>query len=311
LRGFAEAERESILEYSKEIKLFADCHCTLSESPMWNDGEQMLYWRGFEGELYRKAYDAPADEYERYQLHIGCIGSMVFTDAGYMLLFADGGTVWKWTPGSDPAPYRNFHKNLFNDCLVDPRGRIYCGMLAENFFVPEKRGAYGSFWRLDPDGTFICIEDKIGTTPNGIRFSPDLTKLYFGVTDSDVIYRYDYDVDTGELKNRVVYAEGCFPDGIATDAQGNVWVANCRPGAPLRCLNPAGEIVKEYDFPVHRVISVSFGGPGNASMFVTTALEGQPVGAHDGGVFVIENAARGAREFILHCAGTEAESCAR
>ena len=38
----------------REIKLFAACPCRLSESPMWNDQDKMLYWRGLDGEIFRK-----------------------------------------------------------------------------------------------------------------------------------------------------------------------------------------------------------------------------------------------------------------
>lgn len=288
------------MEQNGDYRLFADCHCTLSESPMWNHQEQMLYWRGFEGELYRKSYESAPDQYECFQLEIGPIGSMVFTDSNYILLFADGGKIWKWIPGENPELYKDFKSNLFNDCLVDPKGRIYCGMLTEHFFDETKRGRFGSFWRFDPDGSLHCIDNRIGAIPNGIRFSPDMTKLYFGVTDTNVIYSYDYDRQTGALCNRKIVVKDCFPDGIAVDVDGNIWVANCNPGNPVQCFTSHGELIKEYYFPVHRPISVAFGGPDNKSLFVTTALEGRPVGTHDGGVFVIEKTIGGAKEYILH-----------
>ena len=281
-----------------EIQLFADCHATLSESPMWHPREKVLYWRGFEGEIYRKKIGTPPEEYECFRLSIGLIGSMVFTETETILLFADKGTVWKWIPGEEPVLYRTFGGALFNDVIADPNGRIYCGMLAENYFVPGKRGAHGSFWRLDPDGSFVCLEDAIGTTPNGIRFSPELDKLYFGVTDDNVVYEYDYNIQTGELSNRRVYAEDCSPDGIAMDRDGNLWVTDCRPGNPLIAFDRAGNRVVELVFPVRRVISAAFGGENRELLFVTTAHEGAPRGKHDGGVFLLENTAGGTDEFL-------------
>ncbi len=279
------------------VKLFADCRCELSEAPMWNDREQMLYWRGSHGELYRKAMTDDARDYDCFQLNVGNIGSMVFTEGGEMLLFADGGRVWLWKPGAEPTLRYDFQKTLFNDVLADPQGRIYCGMLAEHYFDLPRRGKYGSLWRLDPDGRFACLEDKIGATPNGIRFSPALDRLYFAETDAGVIYVYDYDPATGALSDRRIFAAHCCPDGIATDAAGNVWVANCRPGEPLLCYDPAGQIIDEIEFPVRRVISVAFGGPDRTTLFVTTAHEGAPKGAHDGGVFRVNSPIPGAREF--------------
>lgn len=282
------------------FRLFADCHCALSEAPMWNKAQQLLYWRGFHGEIYRKPYNENVDDFECFQLDIGNIGSMAFTETEQMLLFADNGRVWLWTPGEKPELHRDFGLTLFNDCIVDPRGRVFCGMLAENYFDDEKRGDHGSLWRLDPDGSFRCLLEKTGTTPNGIRFSPDLKTLYFAVTDLDAIFAFDYDVETGELSNQRVFADQCFPDGITVDAAGNVWNTFCRPGKPLQVFNPAGICIAEYDLPVHRVISAAFGGPENRSVFVSTACENQPVGEHDGGIFVMETDAEGCEEYILH-----------
>lgn len=287
-----------VINLEKNIKLFADCHCELSESPMWNKKENLLYWRGFHGELYRKKINNDVNDFECFQLNIGNIGSMVFTDSDYMLLFADGGKIWRWKPYSEPVLHKDFKKTLFNDVIVDPQGRIYCGMLAEHFFEPDKIGKYGSLWLLY-NNDFICLEDKTGNTPNGIRFSPQLDKLYFGVTDHDCVYVYDYDKTTGKLSNKKVFASGCFPDGIAMDINGNLWVTDCRQGGPLLCYNPQGEVIDEIYFPVYRIISVAFGGKDNSTMFVTTSGGNSPKGNHDGGVFMIENIATGAEEFIL------------
>lgn len=283
----------------KNIKLFADCRCELSESPMWNEKENCLYWHGFHGELYRKKLTDDVNDFECFQLDIGRIGSMVFTDDDYMLLFADGGRIWKWKPYSEPILYKDFNKSLFNDVITDPEGRVYCGMLADHFFEPDKVADHGSFWMLDNKMDLIPIEEKTGKTPNGIRFSPQLDKLYFAVTDHNCVYVYDYDKSTGKLSNKKVFATDCLPDGIATDTDGNVWVTCCKPGGALLCYNPQGEIIDEIYFPVYRIISVAFGGADKSIMFVTTASENNAVGEHDGGVFMIENIAKGAEEFIL------------
>lgn len=181
----------------KKIKLFANCKCELSESPMYNKRDKMLYWRGFRGEIYRKYIDDDVDKFECFPLNVGNIGSMVFTNMEDILLFGEKGIVWKWKPGNRPIIYKDFKKSLFNDVITDKHGRIYCGMLAENYFDNEKRGKYGSLWLWNND-KFTCIENTIGTTPNGIRFSPDSKKMYFAVTDDDCIYEYKYDENTGK-----------------------------------------------------------------------------------------------------------------
>lgn len=172
------------------FRLFSDCRCTLSESPMWHKAQQKLYWRGFHGEIYRKSYNDDPTDFECFQLNVGNIGSMAFTQTDEILLFADEGKIWRWIPGQEPVLYRKLHSSLFNDCIVDPKGRVFCGMLAENYFDLPNRGNHGWLYRLDP------------------------------------------------------------------------------------------------------------GGPDNKSVFVTTAKENDPVGEHDGGVFVMKNDIAGCEEFL-------------
>lgn len=280
-----------------EFRVFADCKCTLSESPMWHKAQQKLYWRGFHGEIYRKDYNDDPTDFECFQLNIGNIGSMAFTETDEILLFADEGKVWRWVPGQEPVLYRKLHSSLFNDCIVDPKGRVFCGVLAEHYFDLPNRGDHGWLYRLDPDGNFTLL-DTVADTPNGIRFSNDYTKLYFAVTDSDAIFEYDLDLENGTVCNRRVFADHCYPDGITVDAAGNVWNTYCVHGKPLQVFSPEGNLIREYTLPVHRVISVAFGGPDNKSVFVTTAKENDPVGEHDGGVFVMENDVAGCEEFL-------------
>lgn len=84
----------------KKIKLFANCKCELSESPMYNKRDKMLYWRGFRGEIYRKYIDDDVDKFECFPLNVGNIGSMVFTNMEDILLFGEKGIVWKWKPAT-------------------------------------------------------------------------------------------------------------------------------------------------------------------------------------------------------------------
>ena len=124
-----------------------------------------------------------------------------------IFLFGDDGKVWKWVPNYRPTLYKDFKGTLFNDVLCDSKGRIYCGMLAKNFFDPEKRGKHGSLWLLDIDGSFKCLEKKLSAIPNGIRINPQQNKLYFAITNDNCVYSYDYDKNTGKLSNRKVFAE--------------------------------------------------------------------------------------------------------
>lgn len=280
-----------------EIQIFANCKPRLSESPIHFQQDGMLYWRGLDGEVFRKAYDSGIDDFEVFPLGIGNISS-ILQQEDFLLLFGDDGGVWRWLPGTQPKLLRRYPVGLFNDCLADPMGRIYCGILADNYFDPPNRGTCSYLVCIETDGQMHTIETLPALTPNGIRFSPQNDKLYFAVTDLDCVLVYDYDVATGHLSNKQVFAPNTHPDGIAMDTAGNLWVTNCSTEGGLLCFNPEGVLLQTYKFPVRRITSAGFGKADLRTLFVTTAHEGKPVGDYDGGVFMLENIAQGSTEYF-------------
>lgn len=280
------------------IRLFANCKCELSESPMYNKYDKRLYWRGFNGEIYRKFINDFPDDFECFKLNIGKIGSMVFTNSKTILLFGENGKIWKWIPYEKPKLYKDFKTNLFNDVITDKNGRVLCGVLGENYFEINKRGKHGSLWKWEKED-FICLDSEIGATPNGIRFSSDFKKLYLAVTDDDCIYEYSYELNSGKISNKKIFSKGCCPDGITVDSAGNLWVTDCRKGGPLICYNSDGKITNKLYFDTYRIISVAFGGENNDLMFVTTGCKNEIADGKNGGVFVVENAGIGMEEYVL------------
>jgi D-xylonolactonase len=256
----------------------------MSECPIHREYDNKLYFRGLDGEVFRKSYNDKVDDFEVFHLGIGNIGSIVEQE-DFLLLFADFGRVYKWTPESEPILLRDYKMTLFNDCFADARGRVICGLLAENYLTDKPVGKTSTLARINFDGTLDVLETLDATTPNGIHFSPDDKTMYFAVTDTGCVFAYDYDIENGSVSNKRVFATNCCPDGITTDMSGNVWVTDCRCGGSLICYNSKGEIVEKYKFPVRRITSVNFGGEDMSELFVTTAHENLPVGSFDGNVF--------------------------
>ena len=84
---------------------------------------------------------------------------------------------------------------------------------------------------------------------------------------------------------------------MTVDDKGNLWVA-CFGSAAVRCFSLSGVQLDEIVFPVTQVTSCTFGGPGLADLYVTSAayrlspgqLERQP---HAGATFVCRPGAAG------------------
>lgn len=255
-----------------QYKVFADCPCTVAEGPLWHEGQQTLYWIDVtRGMVYFKKYNAPVNDYSCFDLELGKIGGMVFLANNYLLLFAAQGKVWRWLPGLSPELYTKLPEaapSRFNDVIVDPEGRVFCGV------APVEKGESGSLWRMESDKSFVCLEPRTAGMPNGMGFSPNLQYFYFTVTDERTIYRYQYNRLTGDISEketliRVPDNEG-LPDGMTIDAEGCIWSMQWN-GYRLVRYSSSGEKLEEYLFPIAKISSAAFGGKNYSELFVTTA----------------------------------------
>ena len=98
--------------------------------------------------------------------------------------------------------------------------------------------------------------------------------MYF--TDSMVrtIWSYEFDLATGALGERRVFAtlaatDG-FPDGLAVDSEGFVWSAVWDGWRILRYA-PDGTIERTIRMPVQRPSSCMFGGLDLKTLYITSA----------------------------------------
>ncbi|MET3896160.1 sugar lactone lactonase YvrE/DNA-binding IclR family transcriptional regulator [Devosia sp. UYZn731] len=158
--------------------------------------------------------------------------------------------------------------NRFNDGKCDRRGRLWAGSLAIDT-APDQ----GRLWRLDPDGRAFEM-DRGFHVSNGMGWSPDDKTFYFADTAKQLIYAYDFDIDSGSIANRRVFisvpeSEG-KPDGLTVDAEGFVWAAHWDGWCVTR-YDPDGKVDRVINLPVPRPTSCVFGGPDMQTLFVTTA----------------------------------------
>lgn len=169
------------------------------------------------------------------------------------------------TPGVEFAVER------FNDGACDRRGRFWVGTMDRRLREPV-----GSLFRVDADLSLTRIERDV-ICSNGIAFSPDDTVMYHTDTGAGLIYSYDFDLDSGEVEHRQIFAdfrtERGRPDGCTIDVEGCLWVARIGAGKIVR-IDPDGVVVSTVDLPVSRPTSAMFGGPELATLFVTSMLHG-------------------------------------
>jgi sugar lactone lactonase YvrE len=186
-------------------------------------------------------------------------------------------------------PEKGIATNRFNDGKCDPAGRFWAGTMA----VSEAPGC-GSLYCL---GTTLGVSSRVTgvSVSNGLAWSHDAKTMYYVDSPERCVVAYDFDVATGAIdRPRTVYdvPEGWgFPDGMALDADGCLWVALWDGFRVLR-IDPAGRRMVDWiEMPVARPTSCAFGGAALDELYITSAsinltAEQRAAQPHAGGVFV-------------------------
>ena len=125
----------------------------------------------------------------------------------------------------------------------------------------EEREGVGKLFRLDPDLSVHVLDDDIMCS-NGPCWSPDGRTLYFADTTRKRIYAYDYDVDSGDVRSRRIFATfdslRGYPDGATVDEEGCLWSVEVYSGRLIR-FDPNGVIDRIVGLPVQSTTSITFG----------------------------------------------------
>ena len=243
----------------------------LGEGPLWHPQQKLLYWVDIEAsQIFR--YDPSSGKHHAFQMD-KTVGALAFRQAGGFILAAgDGFSTWDIDSGLlEPIadPEANKADGRFNDGKVDRRGRFWAGTMTVE-------GASSALYRLDADGLVHKIESGI-TISNGLGWSPDNKTMYFTDTMIHTIYAYDFDLESGTLSNRRVFAQDPdapgLPDGLCVDSEGCVWTARILDWRIIR-YDPDGKIEREIRLPVKNPTSCCFGGENLDELYVTTASIG-------------------------------------
>jgi sugar lactone lactonase YvrE len=118
--------------------------------------------------------------------------------------------------------------------------------------------------------------------------------MYYIDSAESNVCAYNYDLETGSIKNKRVViqmteADGA-PDGMTMDAEGKVWIAHWGGYKVTRWDPEKGKLLLTQPIPAKQVTSCAFGGPKMDQLYVTTAahnLDAATLAAHPhtGGLF--------------------------
>ena len=286
-------------------EVVAGGNAILGESPLWSPAEAALYWVDINNPTIHRL-DPATGARERWPIEteIGSIGlagprrmvAGLRTGAHYVDL--ETGRI---EAICDPEGEGRFNRNRMNDGKIDRAGRFWVGTMNDPGHEP-----LGTLYRIDRDGGAAPVLGGI-RVPNALCWSPDSSVMYFTDSYSHQIWAFDFDLATGAMENKRVFAaiaeETGVPDGATVDADGFLWCAHMF-GSRVSRYAPDGSLDRAIALPVPQVTSCAFGGADLETLYITTAslrmdraaLAEQPLA---GALFAVDPGVRGLPEPVF------------
>ena len=273
-----------------QADLLFDAKGQLSESPQWSSAEQALYWVDIEnGLLHRFDWGLRSHECVSLPAPVTMVvaGPPLLVTSGNSLLRFDWHTRQSRSIAAlplDPARVR------FNDGKLDPRGRLWLGTMA----IDEKSPIAGLYRLVGPTLERVLADVRIS---NGIVWRGET--MFYADSGTSRVDAFEYGDERGELdvdsrRTILKFREGDGPpDGMALDADGNLWIALVK-GKRVSCFSPdSGEELARISVNAAKVSACCFGGPEMKHLFISTGKAGRDDPPDSGALFVAQPGARG------------------
>ena len=149
--------------------------------------------------------------------------------------------------------------NGINEMWPDGTGGIYFGTNDIENIIAAKDTRGSALYRLTVEREVIRMDADIYFS-NGIGFDPARRKFYCSDTFRKA---WVFDVATDlSLSGQQVLLERDDCDGLALDAEGNIWITGFRSPGILRRLTPDGAPLPDVPTPPGSTTQVRFGGDG-------------------------------------------------
>ena len=156
--------------------------------------------------------------------------------------------------------------NSPNDLILASSGDLYFTDPPFGIDPAQRELDFHGVFRRAADGTVRAeYRGDLSFMPNGIELSPDERTLYVSHSRGAALFRFNLAAD-GTLGDRELFATtGIGPDGLAVDAQGNVYAATLDG---VEVFSPDGSpwgVLALPDEPTN----LAFGGPDGHTLFIT------------------------------------------
>lgn len=239
--------------------------CTRAQALYWTDIQSCRLWRHLPADGSLHSWPMP----ERLASFALCQadGWLLLALASRLAFFHLASGELRELHHIDAAP-----ETRANDGACDRQGRFVLGTLHEPGSGPKR--AVGAFFRLNADLSLEPLPLPNVAIANSVAFSPDGATLYFCDSLDKRILRCDYGQRIGQPSVFADLAsEPGEPDGSAVDAEGGLWNARWGAACVVRHL-PDGREDRRVPLATAQPTRPAFGGPGLATLYVTSANDG-------------------------------------
>jgi sugar lactone lactonase YvrE len=260
--------------------------CGVGESPVWLDRHQAWFWVDIIGKTIWSS-DATGSHVQNWQTAemIGCMSPK--QSAGQRLEFIAGMESGIFTLGLEEhgsvtathlaAPAELKPGMRFNDGRCDRQGRFWSGTMLIDMSEPLPAG---HLYRYSAEQGISApiVSDLL--VQNGLAWSPDGRTMYLSDShpNSQLIWAFDYDTETGTPHNQRVFVDmknyDGRPDGAAIDVDGCYWICGNDAGRILR-FTPEGKLDRQIAVPMTKPTMCCFGGANMDTLMVASIAAGQ------------------------------------
>jgi sugar lactone lactonase YvrE len=242
----------------------------LGEGPVWHAAQQAFYFVDIKGGALHRC-DADGGHRRNWSTPRQP-GFVLPCDDGNLLCGMQGG-LYQFNPNAGSFTLlqpveEDLPGNRINDGFADQRGRLWFGTMDD-----AEKNPTGSLYRRE-HGILNKQDDNYVIT-NGPAMSPDGKTLYHTDTLLRTVYAFDVDA-AGNLSGKrpfIVIDGSGYPDGMAVDAEGCLWIA-LFGGWRIERFLPSGELIGVLPFPCANITKLAFGGADLQTVHVTTAWKG-------------------------------------
>jgi sugar lactone lactonase YvrE len=238
----------------------------LVESPRWH-GDRLYFSDWSAGEVLSVDLDGHSEVVARVRSLPLCTAWL--PDGRLVIVSSADGLVLRLEPGGSLVTHADLGQPGWNDVVADGRGNIYVNRAGFNPMTGEDVKP-GFVFLVGPDGSAREVGDDI-LFPNGMAVTSDNSTLIVADSYRHQLVGFDIAAD-GSLSGRRVWADlgpGAAPDGICTDEQNAVWVAEV-PGQ--RCFRVAegGQVLQSIALD-RGGFACALGGPAGKTLFIVAA----------------------------------------